>query len=88
MNSSYKLPVNLGNPHEFTIGDFAKMVQSKVTEKQVAIKQMPPVVDDPRRRKPDITRAKKELNWEPQFSVEQGVEETIEYFKLLLLGNV
>ncbi len=48
------------------------------------IKNLPPVRDDPRKRKPDITRAKKEIGWEPRFSVEQGIEETIEYFRMLL----
>lgn len=88
MNGPFKMPINLGNPHEFTIAEFAKMVQEMIHEKKVSIKTMPAVVDDPRRRKPDISRAKKEVCWEPQFSVEQGVEETIEYFKLLLVGTV
>ena len=88
MNGTYKQPINLGNPHEFTIAEFASLVQKMVNEapgkegkKEVVIKRMPAVVDDPKKRRPDITRAKREIEWEPRFSVEQGVQETIDYFK-------
>lgn len=84
MNGKYELPINLGNPHEFTIMSFAEMVQKMVTGKKVVVNHLPPVVDDPRRRKPDISTAKKVIDWEPRFSVEQGVLETIEYFKNVL----
>ena len=81
MNGDCKDPINLGNPHEFTIAEFAKLVQNMVSEKQVVIKNLPPVIDDPKRRCPDITKAKREIYWEPRFSVEQGIAETIEYFR-------
>lgn len=67
MASNYTQPVNLGNPTERTIEEFAdiilKLVGGKSTSK---ILQMPAVEDDPQRRKPDIARAKKYLNWEPR----------------------
>jgi len=83
MESDYTMPVNLGNPHEFTIGDFAKMVKEKI-QKDTEIVKLDPVVDDPQRRKPDISLAKKVADWQPRFSVDQGVNETIEYFKLVV----
>jgi UDP-glucuronate decarboxylase len=90
MNSDFKMPINLGNPEEFTIAEFANMVKEKVKidGKEVVIKHFPPVTDDPKRRKPDISRAKREIGWEPRFTVSQGVEETIEYFKLFLVGRI
>lgn len=82
MMGNYTLPINLGNPQEFTISEFATMVQQKVGG-QVQIQYLPAVEDDPKKRKPDITVASKEIAWTPKFSVEQGIEETIQYFKLL-----
>ena len=81
MNGQCNRPINLGNPHEFTIAEFAGLVQKMVSDKEVVVKRLPPVVDDPMKRRPDIGRAKKEIDWEPRFSVEQGVAETIEYFR-------
>lgn len=80
MESSVDTPVNLGNPNERTIMDFAKgtikMLNSKST-----IKQLAPLPDDPKKRKPDITKAKKYLGWEPKVTFEDGIKTTIEYFK-------
>jgi UDP-glucuronate decarboxylase len=80
MNSNYTQPVNIGNPDEHTISEFARIILEKVggTSKVV---NMPAVEDDPRQRKPDITRAKKYLNWEPKVKLEDGLKQTIEYFR-------
>ncbi|MFA6350026.1 MAG: UDP-glucuronic acid decarboxylase family protein [Candidatus Omnitrophota bacterium] len=72
-------PVNLGNPREFTILEFAKMVLSAYASKgNIAYKDLP--VDDPKQRKPDITLAKKVLHWQPKVSLEIGLLKTIEWF--------
>jgi len=90
MHSSCSEPVNLGNPQEFTIGDFGKMVIDLVREVQPEttsrITHLPAVTDDPQRRKPDITRAKEELGWEPKVPVLEGLRETIAYFQQTLDG--
>ena len=70
---------NIGNPNEQCILDIALLVQ-KMTNTSSVIVHKPAVEDDPRRRKPDIARAKKELMWQPKISISQGVEKTIRYF--------
>ncbi|KAI8824498.1 uncharacterized protein EV422DRAFT_520299 [Fimicolochytrium jonesii] len=75
-------PVNLGNPDEYTIADFADIIRNTVNP-GVEVVRLPSTVDDPQRRRPDISRAKEWLGWEPRFSVKQGIEETVEYFKRL-----
>ncbi|KAI8610129.1 hypothetical protein BC830DRAFT_1172957 [Chytriomyces sp. MP71] len=80
MNSEYNQPVNLGNPDEYTIAEFAESIRDLVNP-SATIADFPMPSDDPKKRKPDITRAKEVLGWEPRFSVKQGVEETVEYFK-------
>jgi UDP-glucuronate decarboxylase len=73
-------PVNLGNPKEFTIVDLAKQIIDKTSSKsQIITKNLP--ADDPVKRKPDITLAKKKLGWEPKIDLSLGLEKTIEYFK-------
>ena len=76
-------PVNLGNPHEFTILDFAKLI-IKLTNSnsEIIFKELPK--DDPIQREPDISLAKEKLNWTPSVSVEEGLIKTIEYFEKLL----
>jgi len=73
-------PVNLGNPQEMTINDFARLVL-KLTKSKSEIVYKPLPVDDPKTRQPDITRAKKLLNWFPIVPVEEGLQKTIEYFR-------
>lgn len=73
-------PVNIGNPHEYTINDIAKKI-IKLTRSSSNIIHLPAVADDPRQRKPDIRLAKILLNWEPTVSVNCGMQKTIEYFK-------
>lgn len=87
MNGNYSEPVNLGNPEEYTIKDFAEIIrdmvlQSPLSSQSVYIKILPALRDDPKKRKPDITRAKTHLGWEPKFSVKQGLQETVDWFKL------
>ncbi len=78
--SDYHLPVNIGNPGEFTILEFAKMVQKLIGSNcQLAYKPLPQ--DDPKQRRPDITKAKKLLGWEPKVNLETGLKQTIEYFR-------
>jgi len=79
-------PVNLGNPSEFSINDFAKLVIKLVGAKsQIVYKELPS--DDPCRRKPDISLAKEKLGWEPKVSVEEGLKNTIEYFAKKIKEN-
>ncbi|CAG2219142.1 UXS1 [Mytilus edulis] len=80
MNSNYSMPVNIGNPDEYTIGDFAKIIKGLVGGNSKIVKK-PPMTDDPRKRKPDITRAKNILGWSPKVQLEVGLNRTIEYFK-------
>jgi dTDP-glucose 4,6-dehydratase len=73
-------PVNLGNPQEMRIIDFAYLIK-KLTNSKSKIVFKPLPQDDPKQRRPDITKAKKLLNWEPKVSLENGLKLTIEYFK-------
>ncbi|RFM24898.1 MAG: SDR family oxidoreductase [Candidatus Thermochlorobacter aerophilum] len=76
-------PVNLGNPSEITILDFAKEVQAIVREltgKEIPIVHKPLPADDPKQRRPDITRAKELLGWEPKVERAEGLRKTIRYF--------
>lgn len=83
MMSEYSLPVNVGNPEEHTILEFAKII-IKITGSGSKIIFKPLPVDDPKQRRPDITRARKILKWEPRVSLEHGLKETIKYFKDVL----
>jgi len=76
-------PVNLGNPEEFTILELAKKIIELTNSKsQLVFKELPE--DDPRKRKPDISLAEKELNWMPSISLKEGLIYTIEYFDKIL----
>ena len=84
-------PVNLGNPHDFTILELAIKALSKVqglsedmTLTEQSIKTLPLPVDDPVQRKPDVTLAKKLLGWEPTVMLDEGLERTIEYFRSIV----
>jgi UDP-glucuronate decarboxylase len=72
---------NLGNPEEHTILDYAKMVLELIPSSSSKITYMPPVPDDPSRRRPDIGRARSELNWEPRVLLRDGLSKTIDYFR-------
>ncbi|CAO3696825.1 unnamed protein product [Umbelopsis ramanniana] len=80
MNKNFTEPVNLGNPEEYSIQEFAEMIRDRVSP-DTPIKHLPATMDDPKKRKPDVTRATTYLGWQPAFSVQQGLEETIEWFK-------
>jgi dTDP-glucose 4,6-dehydratase len=76
---NYNLPINLGNPEEFTIIELAEKIE-KVFGKKLGIEYLPALPDDPKKRKPDITLAKKLLSWEPKISLEEGLKKTIGYY--------
>ena len=80
MNSDYYLPINLGSSDEFTILEIAELIKKKL-QNNLNINFRPLPEDDPLRRKPNISRAKKELDWEPKISLNNGIDLTIEYFK-------
>ena len=80
--SDYHLPMNIGNPNEITIRDFAEeIVKLTGTTQKVIYKPLPQ--DDPKQRQPDITKAKQILGWEPKVSRAEGLKITYEYFKSL-----
>ncbi|MGK5090628.1 UDP-glucuronic acid decarboxylase family protein [Deltaproteobacteria bacterium TL4] len=78
-------PVNLGNPGEFTILELAQMIL-ELTHSKSKIVLLEKRSDDPMRRRPDITLAKRELNWEPKIPLKEGLKETIAYFDNILKG--
>jgi dTDP-glucose 4,6-dehydratase len=80
--SDYHMPVNVGNPNEISLKDFAEEVL-KLTGSSVKITYKPLPTDDPKQRKPDITKAREILGWEPTIGREEGLRITYEYFKSL-----
>ncbi|ULH17598.1 SDR family oxidoreductase (plasmid) [Deinococcus sp. KNUC1210] len=80
MNVMYHAPVNLGNPDEYTVLDFARIIRDRI-DPALSILHEPVPADDPRQRKPDISLAKQLLGWEPQISLKRGLELTIESFQ-------
>ena len=80
MLSNVNDPVNIGNPHEMTIGEIARtIIRMTGSNSQVVYRPLP--ADDPKVRQPDITRARQLLGWEPKVPLEQGLIKTIEYFR-------
>ena len=79
--SDYSDPVNIGNPSEITMMQFAKEILALVNNPKAYIDYRPLPVDDPKQRRPDITKAREILNWEPKFNREEGLKLTYEYFK-------
>jgi len=78
--STFTGPVNLGNPSEITVLELAQMVvQMTKSQSKIIFQDLPQ--DDPKKRKPDITLAKTELDWKPTVPLEDGLEKTIDYFK-------
>jgi UDP-glucuronate decarboxylase len=76
-------PINLGNPHEFTMLELAEtVIRLTGSSSSIVHKELPQ--DDPQQRKPDISRAKEVLGWEPTIELEEGVQRTIEYFQKVL----
>jgi UDP-glucuronate decarboxylase len=83
LDSDEEGPINLGNPGEFTIKELAEIVIKKLGSKS-KLTYLPLPGDDPTQRKPDITLAKKKLNWQPSISLDDGLDKTIAYFKDLI----
>jgi dTDP-glucose 4,6-dehydratase len=80
MLSKYGLPMNIGNPAEMTVLEFAKeIIRATGSRSKIAFKPLPQ--DDPRQRRPDISRARKHLHWEPKVTLAEGLVKTIEYFR-------
>ena len=83
MLSDERYPVNLGNPAELTMLEFAERIQRLTgTKSQIVHKALPE--DDPKRRRPDITKAKEVLGWEPKVPLEEGLRETVVYFQSVI----
>jgi len=91
MNSNETRPVNIGNGDEFTILEFAELVREIVEKiqdqdgvkrtRRVNIIHKPIPTDDPQKRRPDTTRAKETLEWQPKWTVRMGLEEMVRYYK-------
>ena len=85
MNSDENLvgPFNIGNPSEFTIKELAYMVKEKINP-DISIIYKPLPSDDPKQRKPDISKVKNTFGWEPKVQLDEGLDKTISYFKEVL----
>jgi UDP-glucuronate decarboxylase len=82
-NKSIQGPINLGNPREFTIKSLAeKIIEMTGSKSKLVFQDLPS--DDPKQRRPDISKAQNLLNWTPQIEIEEGLMKTIEYFKTIL----
>jgi dTDP-glucose 4,6-dehydratase len=81
LRSDLDTPVNLGTPFEFTIEKFARLIIRLVGSKSKLVRQPLPTEDDPRSRRPDTTKAERELGWSPGVSLEEGLEQTIAWFR-------
>jgi dTDP-glucose 4,6-dehydratase len=87
LHSNYNKPINLGNPEEIALIDFAKeIIAMSGTNNKIVFKPLP--VNDPVKRKPDITKAMKILNWKPHISRNKGLENVFNYFKSLSLEEL
>ncbi len=86
MNKDYSYPVNIGNPIEYSILDFAKLIiELTNSSSEIIYKELP--ADDPIQRKPNIEIAKEKLNWKPKISIKEGLLKTINYFNNVLYKN-
>jgi UDP-glucuronate decarboxylase len=80
---TFPLPINIGNPGEFSMRELAmKVIELTGSTSQIVNRPLPP--DDPKQRRPDISRAKTVLDWEPKIVLDQGLEKTIDYFRKIL----
>ncbi|MCL2448474.1 MAG: SDR family oxidoreductase [Polyangiaceae bacterium] len=80
-------PVNIGNPGEFTVLELAEKIL-RFTESKAGIRRLPLPEDDPRQRRPDISLAERALDWSPRVPLDDGLKETIRYFKRALQGSL
>ena len=93
MESDCTEPINLGNTEEFTVLEFADIVleivqegdplRSTIAAEKTRIVMREPLVDDPKKRRPDISRAREVLGWQPRWTVRRGIQETVEYYQKL-----
>jgi len=84
--SDHPMPVNIGNPHEMTVLEFAnKIIQLTGSKSPIVYKPLPE--DDPQVRQPDISKAKRILGWEPKVGLEEGLAKTIDYFRMRMEGQ-
>jgi dTDP-glucose 4,6-dehydratase len=80
MQSDERYPVNLGNPNEITIAEFAERIRRiAASPSTVVYKTLPE--DDPKRRQPDISKARRLLGWEPRVDLEDGLRQTLDFFR-------
>jgi dTDP-glucose 4,6-dehydratase len=80
MLGNYDLPVNIGNPSEMSVLEFAReIIRATGSRSKVMFKPLPQ--DDPKQRRPDITKARKLLGWQPEVNLTEGLVKTIEYFR-------
>ena len=85
MMSDEHLPTNIGNPTEFTVLEFARLVLEQSNSKsEIVFEPLPQ--DDPKQRKPDISKAREVLGWEPKIGLEEGLAKTLDYFRARLKG--
>jgi nucleoside-diphosphate-sugar epimerase len=82
MESNYKKPINIGNPNEYTILYLAELILL-LTKSKSKIINLPKVEDDPKRRKPDISKAIDKLDWQPKINLIEGLTKTIGYYNSL-----
>jgi dTDP-glucose 4,6-dehydratase len=80
VQSDERYPVNLGNPEEMTILEFAERIR-RLTGSKSNVVHEPLPQDDPKQRKPDIGKARRLLGWEPRVSLDEGLRQTVEYFR-------
>jgi UDP-glucuronate decarboxylase len=85
LNANPLTPINLGNPNEFTMIELANLV-IEITDSKSVIQNFQLPGDDPRQRKPDISKAQALLNWEPKIQLVEGIERTVDYFKGAILN--
>ena len=83
LDSDEHLPINIGNPDEFTVRELAQLVL-EITGSRAPLVEEPLPIDDPTQRRPDITRARTLLNWEPAVSLREGVAKTADYFRRIV----
>lgn len=86
--SDYHLPINIGNPEEYPILQFAEIIRRLTGSRSPIVFTEPVTPDDPRQRRPDITKARQILGWEPKVKLEEGLRRTIEDFRRRLEGGI
>lgn len=87
MNSKEQGPINIGNPYnEFTLNELVQEFEMLV-DRQLSVKFIEATENDPKQRKPDITKANSLLSWQPKIKLEQGIKDTMLYFKKLHSGE-